>query len=40
MNVDNLPSSFFRAENQYLMPPDDEAGLIVSGRENRRSVRG
>ncbi len=26
MNGDNLPSSFFRAENQYLMPPDDEPG--------------
>ncbi len=26
MNGDDRPSSFFRAENQFLMPSDDEPG--------------
>jgi len=26
MNGGNRPSSFFRAEKQYFMPPDDEPG--------------
>ncbi len=26
MNEDSRPSSFFRAEKQFLMPPDDKPG--------------